>query len=412
MPEKAATYRQVFAVREYRHLFTAYVLSLVGDQLAAVALAVLVYSASGSATLAAASMASAYLAWIAGGPLLSAFADRLPRRSVLIACDVARAGLFLALALVSLPPVGIVAVAFVGHLLHAPFLAARAALVPEVLDDDRYTVANGIDNVFQSVAQIAGFALGGALLTIISASDALLLDAATFAASALLIGLGVRWRPAAAPEDGAGPGGTVQGARLIATDRTLRAYVLLLWAGCAFVFAPEGLMVTLARQYGGGAGMSGLLLAAAPLGGAFGAVVLTRLCGPARRRQLILPLAALSCAALAPIAASPPLWAVLALLTLAGFANAYCVPLNPLFGRAVPNAYRARAFGVAIGGLCAVQGLGMLAAGALAEVAAPTTVIGLCGALGTAAVAAIALSWPRTQAVPTITAPNLAAAAR
>jgi predicted MFS family arabinose efflux permease len=403
MQAKAATYREVFAVREYRHLFGAYVLSLAGDQLAAVALAVLVYSASGSATLAAASFASTYLAWIVGAPLLSVFADRLPRRTVLIVCDVARAALFLALALTTMPALALVAIAFVGHLFHAPFLAARASLVPEILDDDRYTVANGLDNLFQSVAQIAGFALGGALLTVISAQDALLIDAATFALSAALIAVGVRRRSAAAaPEDRTGLADAVAGVRIIATDRTLRAYVLLLWVGCAFVFAPEGLMVTLSAQYGGGAALSGILLAAAPLGGALGAVVLTRLCGPIRRQQLILPLAALSCAALVPIVLMPPLWVVLTLLAVAGFANAYCVPLNPLFGRAVPNEYRARAFGVAIGGLCAAQGLGMLGAGMLAEILAPTTVIAVCGAAGTLAVAAVALTWPRTAARPAL----------
>jgi predicted MFS family arabinose efflux permease len=180
-------------------------------------------------------------------------------------------------------------------------------------------------------------------------------------------------------------------------DRTLRAYVLLLWAGCAFVFAPEGLLLSLAGQYGGDARIGGLLLAAAPLGGAIGAVVLTRLTGPARRASLILPLALVSCAALIPIAFAPPLWIVLALLAVAGFGNAYCVPLNPMFGRAIPNSYRARAFGVAMGGLCALQGLAMAAAGLLAERLSPTTVTAACGIAGTLAVGALAARWPRTS---------------
>ncbi|MDQ1647731.1 MAG: hypothetical protein QOJ50_3915 [Cryptosporangiaceae bacterium] len=418
LSEQSATYRDVFAVREYRYLFAANTLSQAGDQIAAIALAFLVLGASGSPALAALSFASSYVAWIAGGPLLSVFADRLPRRTVLIACDLVRGALFLLLAAGNLPGIGhlpagaLVAIAFGAHLFHAPFLAARAALVPEILDDDRYTVANGLDNLIQSVTQIAGFAIGGALLTVLSARQALLADALTFAVSAVFIAVGVRRRPAAvtASSPGAGASGfgsVLAGVRIVFGDRTLRAYVLLLWIGCAFVFAPEGLLVTLAGQYHGGSLTGGLLLAAAPLGGALGAVALTRFAGPARRQSLILPLALLSCAALVPIAFTPPLSIVLLLLAVAGFGNAYCVPLNPMFGRAVPNEYRARAFGVAMGGLCAIQGLAMTAAGVLAEHFGATTVTAFSGLAGTAAIALLARTWPRaahpasTPSIPT-----------
>ena len=93
MTERAATYAEVFAVREYRHLFGAYLLSLAGDQLTAVTVAYLVFTETGSAALAAAAYASSYLAWLTGGPLLSGLADRFPRRSVMIACDLGRAAL-------------------------------------------------------------------------------------------------------------------------------------------------------------------------------------------------------------------------------------------------------------------------------------------------------------------------------
>ncbi|WP_329101203.1 hypothetical protein OG792_20410 [Micromonospora sp. NBC_01699] len=79
MTELPATYTQVFAVREYRYLFGAYLLSLLGDQLTAITVAYLVFTGTGSAALAAA-FASSYLAWLTGGPLLSGLADRLPRR--------------------------------------------------------------------------------------------------------------------------------------------------------------------------------------------------------------------------------------------------------------------------------------------------------------------------------------------
>ena len=50
-PSRPATYRSVFAVREYRPLFGSYVLSTIGDELARIALTVLVFQRTGSALL-------------------------------------------------------------------------------------------------------------------------------------------------------------------------------------------------------------------------------------------------------------------------------------------------------------------------------------------------------------------------
>jgi MFS family permease len=422
MTETPATYRSVFAVREYRYLFGANLLSLVGDHLATLALGFLVFQVSASPMLAAASIASSYVAWIIGGPVLSVFADRLPRRAVLITCDLVRAVLFLLLLLDGLPALALVGIAFLAHLFHAPFLSARASVIPEILEGDRYTVANGLDNFVMSAGQVIGFGAGGILLTVISTRQALLLDALTFAASALLIRIGMPHRQAA---DAAGPdsttwtdrlAGVTSGVRVVFGDRTLRAYVLLLWVGCAFTFAPEGLIVALTDEYHADARTGGVLLAAAPVGAALGTVWLTRFCAPATRQRLIIPLALVSCAVLIPAALHPPLWMLVTLLAVAGFCNCYCVVLNPLFGRAVPDQYRARAFGVAISGLCAGQGLAMLGAGFVAGYLSPTAVVAISGFVGTVALAVVAARWhtiapapapapaPETASVPEVRA--------
>jgi hypothetical protein len=90
-----------------------------------------------------------------------------------------------------------------------------------------------------------------------------------------------------------------------------------------------------------------------------------------------------------------PLWlgtgpdalaAVLFFLFLSGVGGACSIPLNVAFVQAVPDAYRGRAFGVAVAGLSGVQGLGVLAAGLGAEVLAPSTVVALLGGIGLVAV--------------------------
>jgi MFS family permease len=397
VPDRSATYRDVFAVREYRYLFAAYTLSLLGDQLSAIAVSYLVYTTTGSAALAAAAFATSYLAWLLGGPVLSGVADRFPRRRVMISCDVARALLMPVAAIPGAPAGALVALLLVVNLLRPPFVSARASLMPDVLDGDRYPVANGLDNIVSQVSQVLGFAVGGALVVFVSLRGAVLADAATFAVSAALLRIGVRARPSPAATGSPLALGFVSAARFVFTEPRLRAYLLVLWVSCAFTFASEGLISPLSVEYHGGPLAVGLLLACAPLGMAAGGTAITRLCPPHRRPALIVPLATLATAALIGIWLRPPLWSVALLLMVAGVGSAFAIPLNSMFGRAVPTEYRGRAFGLAITGLSGWQGLAMALAGVAGDTYRATTVIGASGALGTVAVLALARLWPRER---------------
>jgi hypothetical protein len=116
----------------------------------------------------------------------------------------------------------------------------------------------------------------------------LAIDAATFAVSALIVVAGVRSRPAPARA-----GGT-------------RA---LLWSVSAV-----GIRIVFGSR---------LLMAAVPLGMVIGAFLLGRVTAPSARIRMMGWLAVLSCAPLIGSAWNPPLWAVLALWTLAGAGGAY-----------------------------------------------------------------------------------------
>ena len=102
-PEHQASYREVFAIREFRGLWSAQVLSYGGDQFAQVAIAILVYHRTHSPFLTALAYALTYLPPIIGGPFLSGLADFIPRRQVMIACDVTRAGLVGLMAIPAMP---------------------------------------------------------------------------------------------------------------------------------------------------------------------------------------------------------------------------------------------------------------------------------------------------------------------
>ena len=406
--EGTASFRQVFAVREFRPLFGTFLLSTAGDELARVALTVLVYQRTDSPLFAALTFAIGHLPWLLGGPLLSTFADRLPRHRVLIATDVFRALLLVVMAVPGMPLPVLLALLFLVSLCSPPFESARSALMADVLEGERYAVATSLTNVTLQLAQVVGFLAAGALVAGLDPSAALLIDAATFAVSATWLSLGLQRRPAPVVASGAAPRSlwqdTGDGLRFIGRTPRLLAIVALLWVGTLFGYAWEGVATPLVDELGKGATALGVLLAANPLGVTVGGLVLARLVpGPVRER-LMAPLVALSLVPLligglvAASASGPMSFAVLVgLLFLSGLGASWVIPLNVSFVQAVPSAYRGRAFGVAVSGLYGVQGIGALAAGLVAEGVAPSGVMALCGGLGLIAVVPPLLGYWRTQ---------------
>ena len=397
-------------MREFRPLFGSYLLSTIGDELARVALTVLVYQRTDSALLAAVTFAISYLPWVLGGPVLAALADRLPRHRVLIASDVVRAVLVAVMAVPGMPLPVLLGLLLLVSVCAPPFEAARSALMADVLTDDRYAVATSLTGITLQLSQLVGFLLGGALLVTLSPSGALLIDAATFALSAVWLARGLTRRPApAAPADGGVPrtiwNDTGTGLRFILGHRRLLATVGVLWVAALFVNAPEGIATPLGVQLRDTTSVTGLLLAANPAGTVVGGLLVGRLCPPHLRARLLATLAALSLAGvllagLVPfcLGASTTSFAlVLVFFFLAGVGGAFSIPLNVAFVQAVPSAFRGRAFGVAVAGLSGVQGLGVLLAGLGAEVLPPSTVVALCGAVGLVAVAGPLMAFRRTR---------------
>src|SRR5262245_14409299 len=128
-----ATLKDVLAVGEFRALFAAQLISVAGDQLARVAVSILVYARTNSPAWTAITYALTFLPDIVSGPLLSGAADRFRRRSVMVIADSARVVLVAGMAWPG-TPLPVVAVLLVAvQMLNAPWTAARAALLPQVL---------------------------------------------------------------------------------------------------------------------------------------------------------------------------------------------------------------------------------------------------------------------------------------
>nr|WP_240973828.1 MFS transporter [Nonomuraea sp. FMUSA5-5] len=392
-------YRDLFAVREFRLLYAGLASSYAGDQLAALAVSVLVLDRTGSGILSGLAYASAYLPSLVAAPLLGALADRLPRRGLLIACDLARSALVSAMLIHGLPVWALVVLLYAASLFTPPFMAARSALIAEILPVDAAVTGNGLIRVTHQLSQVLGLALGGLAIGWIGPEGALACNALTFAVSAALsAGLRPRPRPAGS---GSVLGGSRAGVRYVFADPWLRGCLLLVWPVSMFVYAPEAVVYLYATSLGGGAPLAGLMLSSAALGFASGTVLLTRLVPPRTRDRLLIPFAILAGAALIPLWAKPSPPVVVVLLFASGVGGAFSAPLNALFVQRVSPEFRGRAMGVAVAGLAGGQGLGFLLAGALSSAGLhPAALWAGCGAAATLAALLAALTWARDTPPP------------
>lgn len=361
------SYRAVLANREFTALVVGQTLSTLGDQLARIAIAVLVFSRTSSPLAASATYAMSYASYLFGGPLLTSLSDRWPRLSVMVACDLLRAPLVLLLCVQSLPLGAVFVVVGLVGVLGPPFDSARGAVQPDLLPGEAYVTGSAMINVLVQSAQVIGFAAGGALVATFSARGALLLDAATFVVSALLLATFLQARPAAMPPESSRGllSDSLAGWRLVASDHYLRCLLLMALLGSALLIAPEGLAVPIASDLGRGPVTAGLLTASIPAGFVLGGFAVLRL--EKGRRIDLLPWLVLGGGVpllLTPLSSSA--WEIGALWLLSGAAGSVNLVASSAFMQACPPDFRARAYGLAGTLLNAVQGAVLLLSGATA----------------------------------------------
>ncbi len=290
-PHPETGYGPVFAVREFRAVFVAHALSLLGVVVSEIALTVLVYELTGSPLLSALTFALGLLPYLVGGTLLSGIADRYPPRRVLVVCDLVCAGCAALMALPATPVAALLVLRCVIAVVSPVFSGTRMATLTDILGDgDLFVLGRSLLRIVSQSAVLVGFGLGGVLLTVVSPRGALAVTLGTFLASALLLRLGTRRRPARA-----GGGALVRyslcGARQVLGDRRMRALLLLLWVPPMFVVAPEALAAPYADEAGVGAAWIGLLMCAMPVGTIAGELYAGAALSPAARSRIVLPLA-------------------------------------------------------------------------------------------------------------------------
>ena len=414
-PERPVTFRDVFAVPEYRAVYFSLVVNWLGDYLARAAIIVLVYQQTESVMLSAASFAVSYLPWIIGGPVLAALAERYPYRRVLIASDLARA---VPIALIALPGMNVYAILvllFIAMLGAPPTQAARSALMPLILERRLVVTGLAINASTGQAAQVFGYLVGATLAVGIDARLGIALDAVSFVVSAGLIALGVRPRPPAhsRAERRHLLQETGEGFRLVFGTPALRSIALMVFALTTFTILPEGLAAgwaALFHEEPSARGFDqGLIMAAGPVGFVIGGLAVGRLLRQSERKRLVKPFAVLPPLALALTVFAPNAETVAVLVTISGVAQGGLMPtLNGEFVLALQHGYRARAYGVMQGGVQFTQCFAVLATGALAQFSSIPLVVGLWSVGGLLLMMALVARHP-AQATPDAAAPVSAA---
>lgn len=362
---------------DFRRLWIAQTVSIVGDKINQIALILLVYSLTHSyaqmGLVFAITFLPAALFGLVAGPLV----DRWDRRRTMIAADVIRAGIVACIPLAAVLGLGAVyALAFASATVSLFFEPSRMALIPSIVGDDELMAANALDMTTMSVSEILGIAFGGALVATIGYAAPFWIDSLTFLVSAAFV-FGVGYRATAAGHE---PFGLSEiwrdlnyGLGRIRRDGVLRG-VAITYAGVALCGGGAiTLSILLALNVYTGSGLAPALRVtvvdlATTVGLLVGAVAIGMGGSKNAGRKYLYGVIAFG-ALLIQILWVPNLWIAAFVLFLAGIANQYFgVPMLTLLQTYTETESRGRVFAVRTT-IARVTGvIGLAGAGVAAQV--------------------------------------------
>ena len=225
----------VLANRTYRHLFLAQIIALIGTGLATVALGLLAYDIAGGSAGAVLGTALAIkmVAYISVAPIAGAFANRVPRRALLVSMDATRAVVAICLPFVN-QVWQVYVLIFVLQSASAAFTPTFQATIPDVLPDERdYTRALSLSRLAYDMESLTSPILAAGLLTVMSYHWLFSGTAIGFVASALLVVSTVLPRPTPVDDQGGIYDKTTRGTRIYLRTPRLRGLLALTLSAAA-----------------------------------------------------------------------------------------------------------------------------------------------------------------------------------
>jgi MFS family permease len=282
----SASYRELFAHRDYLRLWSGQIISYSGDALTRVALPLYVFQITGDAAALGGMFAIQQLPWILIGPYAGVLADRWNRKRLLIAAIFLEA---LAIAMISIVSIvwPVFVLAFIAAAAQVMQSSTRSAATPDIVGPHLYPRATAVSVTTVQFIDTIGAALAGLVIAFIGLRAALLLDGLTFALNALLVAT-VHF-----PQRQSGDGKSVRllddlksGSQFIWTNASLKFLVLVMvLRGLTIMGIGPLFPVVIQEDLGGGAIEFGMLSAVTSLGfilASFGSIRLERYLTPYR----------------------------------------------------------------------------------------------------------------------------------
>jgi MFS family permease len=225
----------VLANRTYRHLLSAQIIALVGTGLATIALGLLAYDIAGgnAGAVLGTALAIKMIAYIGIAPVVGAYADRLPRRAFLVAMDIVRAGVALALPFVD-QVWQVYVLIFLLQSASAAFTPTFQATIPDVLPGEaEYMRALSLSRLAYDLESLLSPILAAALLTVISFHWLFAGTSVGFVISALLVVSVVLPKSPAKPQSGGIYARTTRGIRAYLKTPRLKGLLAITFASAA-----------------------------------------------------------------------------------------------------------------------------------------------------------------------------------
>ncbi len=385
---------------DYRKLWIAQLVSVVGDKVHQIAMSVLVYGLTHSVAHVGAMLAITTLPAVLFGVPAGVFVDRWDRRVTMVVSDVLRAAIVLVIpVLVRFGMPAVYLAAFCVATVSLFFEPARLSLIPEVVQGDELMAANSLDNVTASASELLGLAGAAGIVATIGAANAFYLDGVTFMVSGLFVALvSFRGRPAEAGPAAPFISELRRGLGHIAETNVLRdlvgVYALAAAGVAAAILAVNGLAL---QRFGTGT-VDSRAVGLALLDGAItvGLLVGSATIGQSRPgnagRKFLGSLGVFGIAFLL-VGFAPKLWMAAPLLFIGGAANMwFYVPGATIIQRISRPDLRGRVFAAKNAVSRIATTVGFLGAGLLAERIGLANTVILVGSL---IVAVAAFGWTR-----------------
>ncbi|HET6712433.1 MAG TPA: MFS transporter [Actinomycetota bacterium] len=357
-------------------LLAANAISMSGNVATLVAIPWFVLQTTGSAARTGIVAAVGLVPIVVSGFVGGALVDRMGYRRSSVVADLASSAAVAAIPLLHLT-VGIefwqlVVLVFLGGLLDAPGVTARASLLPDVAADAGWSLerASGAAAVVERASRLVGAPLAGVLIALVGATSVLWIDATSFLVSALLVVLGVPRRSrAAVPGERSGYVEELrEGFAFLHADRTLFALVAVLTLTNLLDSVSMVALPVYAQQVYGSAVSLGLMMAVVGAGSVVGALAFSAF-GDRVSRRRVFTWGFAGVTLWYPVAAVFPSLGVL--LTAQSAAGVSSGPLNPVidtvFFERVPDGMRGRVFGVVQASAWLAMPIGVLVAGPAIE---------------------------------------------